>query len=62
MFGVPVEGLDAAEQLLVVAAIDEHLCVVLYRLGEHGERARVKLLLLAFGQLLWCHLALGFLR
>ncbi len=32
---VPVEGFDSAQQLLVVAAVDKNLCVVLHRLGQH---------------------------
>ncbi len=32
---LPVECFDSAQQLLVVAAVDKNLCVVLYRLGEH---------------------------
>ena len=53
---VAVEGLDARQQLLVVAAVDEHLGVVLHRLCEHRERARVELLLLHLRQLLRVHL------
>jgi len=56
---VSVEGLDAAEQLLVVAAVDEHLGVVLHRLGEHGQRPGVELLLLPLLELLRSHLRLG---
>lgn len=56
---VPVKGLHAAQELLVVAAVDEHLGVVLDRLCEHGQRPRVKLLLLPLLQLLWRHLTLG---
>lgn len=43
---VAVEGLDAAEQLLVVSAVDQHLRVALHALREHGQRARRELLLL----------------
>lgn len=55
----PVEGLHAAQQLLVVAAVDEHLCVVLDRLREHREGPRIELLLLPLLQLLGRHLTLG---
>lgn len=56
---IPVEGLDSSEELLVVAAVDEDLCVVLDGLGEHGQWARVELLLLPLLELLWSHLRLG---
>lgn len=46
---MPIEGLDAREELVVVPHVDEHLCVVLDALssgvsgrGKHGER-RVRL-------------------
>lgn len=53
---VLVEGFHTAQELFVVAAVDEHLGVVLDRLGEHGEWPCVKLLLLPLLQLLWCHI------
>jgi hypothetical protein len=43
---VTIEGLDSAEQLLVVPDVDEDLRVGLYRLGEQGEGASVEFLLL----------------
>jgi len=32
---VSIKGLDAAQQLLVVAAVDEHLGVILHTQREH---------------------------
>ena len=55
---VPIKGLHTAQELLV-AAIDEHLGVVLDQLCEHGEWTHVKLLLLPLLQLLQGHLTLG---
>jgi hypothetical protein len=43
---VPIESFDAAEELLVVAAVDEDLSVVLDRLGENAERSGVEFFLL----------------
>lgn len=55
---LPVEGFNSTQQLLVVAAVDKHLCVVLDRLCEDRQRPGVKLLLLTFLQLLRSHLRL----
>lgn len=55
---LPVEGFDSTQQLLVVAAVDEHLRVVLDGLREDGQGAGVKLLLLSLLQLLRGHLRL----
>lgn len=49
---VPVERLDATQQLLVVPAIDQHLRVVLDGLRQHGQWPGVELLLLLAGELL----------
>ena len=43
---VSVEGLDAAEELLVVAHHDQHLGVVLDGIDQHRQRTRAELLLL----------------
>ena len=43
---VSVESLDPSEQLVIVAAIDQHLRVVLDALHQHRERTSLKLLLL----------------
>ena len=56
---VPVEGLRTAQQLLLVAAVDEHLGVVRDRLREHGEWTHVTLFLLPLLQLLGGYLTLG---
>ena len=56
---IPVKGFDSSKKLLVVAAVDEDLCVVLDRLCEHGQGAGVELLLLPLLELLWGHLRLG---
>ena len=43
---MPVEGLDAPQQLLVVSAVNEHLRVALHALREYGQRPSGELLLL----------------
>lgn len=53
---LPVEGFHSTQELLVVAAVDEDLRVVLDGLCEDGERPGVELLLLALLQLLGGHL------
>ena len=42
----PVESLDFAQELLVIAAADQHLGLVAHRIGQHRERADVELLVL----------------
>lgn len=59
MFWLPVEGLDSSQQLLVVATVNEDLCVVLHRLGEHRQGTGVELLLFSLLELLRSHLRLG---
>lgn len=39
---VTIKGLDAGQNLAVVAAIDEHLCVVLYSIRQQFERSSGK--------------------
>ena len=53
-----VEGLDSAQQLLVVPAVDEDLGVVLHAVGEDSEGPCLKLLLLLGVPLLGGHLVL----
>ena len=59
---VAIEGLNAAEKLLVVPAVDQDLGVVLDRVGEDGQRACVEFFLLGLLQLLRGHLGLGLRR
>ena len=59
---VAIEGLNAAEKLLVVPAVDQDLGVVLDRVGEDGQGAGVELFLLGLLQLLRGHLGLGLRR
>lgn len=51
---MPIKRLDAREELLVVAAVDQDRGVVLDALGQHrkGARRELLLLLLAVGRLL----------
>ena len=53
-----IKGLDAAEQLLVVACVDQDLGVVLHGVRQHGEGAGVELFLLDLLQLLGSHFRL----
>ena len=56
---LPVERLHSAKELLVVATVDEHLCVILHRLCKHRKWPCVELLLFPNRQLLSRHLRLG---
>lgn len=49
-----IEGFHSTEKLLVVAAIDENLRVVLDGLREYAERASVEFFLLQFLQFFRC--------
>lgn len=55
-----VEGFNTSQKFLVIPTVDQHLCVVLDRLGKHWKRTSIKFFLFSFSQFLWSHLRLGF--
>jgi hypothetical protein len=59
---VAVEGLDTAQQLLVVSAVDQDLSVVLHRVRQDGKGSGVELLLFDLLQFFRRHFGSGFGR
>ncbi len=59
---VAVEGLDAAQQFLVVSAVDQDLSVVLHRVRQDGKGSGVELLLFDLLQFFRRHFGSGFGR
>lgn len=61
-YHAPVESLHPTKELLVIAAIDEDLSVVLDRLRQYGEGSSLEFLFLSLSQLLRAHFRFRLVR
>ena len=56
---MPIEGLDASQELAIVSATDQHLRVVLHGIGQKRQRTGTEFFLLALLQFLGRHFLFG---